>query len=53
MASQQVMSPKDLDEFSSFIEENNLLPQVKKEPMGEKHGQDEKVTMAVSELNVI
>jgi hypothetical protein len=53
MASQQVMSPTDLDEFSSFIEEKNPAPTVKKEPTGGKQGQEEKVTMAVSDLNAI
>jgi len=53
MNKQQVMSPNELDEFSSFIEEKKPSPKVKSEPKGDKQGQGATVTMAVSDLNAI
>ena len=58
-SNQQVMSPTDLEDFSSLLNENfDDVPEVKaaakKEPSEEKEGQKgEKVTLAMSDLKAI
>ena len=53
MDKQQVMSPTDLDEFSSFVEEKKPAPKLKMEPKVEKESQDDQVLITASDLRAI
>ena len=57
MATQQVMSPNDLDEFSSFIEEKKPAPKsdtmAKKGQKIKKESQEEQGTIPLSDLKAI